>query len=362
MQFQQQHILIPGTPFGDIQVRYYGIIIVTAMLVAAWVAARLAKRRGLDPDHIWGGLTWAIFPGIVFARLWFVLFPPISLVEQGIDTAWFFENFFNTTNGAIAVWSGGLSIFGAVIGGLLGVWLYFGPLHNPVARIFHYIFLPITLIFSLIEWGLAAVVRVATRKEVEGYQFPRFESEFPAEGVALFPWLDIAAVVLPLAQAIGRWANFVNQELYGFPTNLPWGITIEGDFRVGEFQSLVEYPPETRFHPLFLYESLWNFAAFLVLYNLYTRYRDRFSTGDFFLLYLAQYSFIRFLLEFLRIEVALLPGTGINSSQLLTAAVFVISLAVFFVRRMGQGAAEREDLVEDDDAEPQAAAEPAVEA
>jgi phosphatidylglycerol:prolipoprotein diacylglycerol transferase len=74
MDFQQQHILI-----GNLQIRYYGIIVVFAMLVGAWLAARLAERRKLNPDHIWGGLTWAIFPGIIGARLWFVLFPPISL-------------------------------------------------------------------------------------------------------------------------------------------------------------------------------------------------------------------------------------------------------------------------------------------
>ncbi|MEO1288552.1 MAG: prolipoprotein diacylglyceryl transferase family protein, partial [Chloroflexota bacterium] len=132
--------------FGNVvQIRYYGIIIVTAMLIAAWIASRLAERTGRDPDHIWGALTWAIFPGIIFARLWYITFPPLSQTAncgEAIasvtavckDAAYFFSNFFNTTDGAIAVWSGGLHIYGAVIGGLLGLWLYFGPLHNRVAR------------------------------------------------------------------------------------------------------------------------------------------------------------------------------------------------------------------------------------
>ena len=80
MEFQAENILI-SLGQTDIQIRYYGIIIVTAMLIAAAVAARLARRDKRDPDHIWGALTWAIFPGIVAARLWYVLFPPEASVE-----------------------------------------------------------------------------------------------------------------------------------------------------------------------------------------------------------------------------------------------------------------------------------------
>lgn len=335
MEFQQEFLLIPNTPFGDLQIRYYGIIIVVAMLVAAYVASRVAKHRGFDSDHIWGGLTWAIFPGIIFARLWFVLFPPISLTEQGIDTAWFLQNFFNPENGAIAIWSGGLSIFGAVLGGLIGAWLYVGPLHNTVARFFHYIFLPVALLFNGIVWIFDSLIRRLTGREAKPFEVPQFESAFPDEGMPLVPWLDIAAIALPVAQAIGRWANYVNQELYGTPTDLPWGITIDASSRVGEFRSLVEYPVETRFHPIFLYESLWNIAAFFVLYRLYTRSRDKFNPGDFMLLYLMQYSVIRFLLEFLRVEIAYIPGTTLNSSQVFVAAVFSISLIAFLLRRRG---------------------------
>src|SRR5688500_4626992 len=75
MEFAADHIQLWNT----IEVRYYGIIIVTAMLIAAWIASRLAERTKRDSDHIWGALTWAIFPGIVLARLWFILLPPASL-------------------------------------------------------------------------------------------------------------------------------------------------------------------------------------------------------------------------------------------------------------------------------------------
>lgn len=323
----------------EIQIRYYGIIIVTAMLIAAWVASRLAERTGRDSDHIWGALTWAIFPGIIFARLWYITFPPISQTAncgEAIasvtavckDASYFYSNFFNLTDGAIAVWSGGLHIYGAVIGGLIGLWLYFGPMHNSVARFFHYIFLPIAIVFDGIAWIFTATLQRIGGREVTPFEIPKFETDFPSEGMSLRPWLDIAGVVLPLAQAIGRWANFINQELYGTPTDLPWGIPIDPANRIGEY-TVAQY--SGNFHPLFLYESIWNFIAFLVLFNLYTRNRDNFKAGDFFLLYIAQYSFIRFFLEFIRIDQAI--AFGVNTSQALALVAFVIALGAFFVRR-----------------------------
>lgn len=275
MEFEREFVVL----FDRVQIRYYGIIIVLAMLVAATVAARLAKRDGRDPDHIWGALTWAIIPAIVGARLWFVLFPPASGVAQGMDTGWYLQNFFNLENGAIAIWSGGLSIFGAVLGGMLGAYIYMRRNNLPFA-----------------------------------------------------PWLDIAAVGLPLGQAIGRWANFINQELYGVPTELPWGLTIDAAHRVAPYRSLVEYPLETRFHPLFLYESLWSLLFFIILLNLFLRYRNRLPQGDIFLIYLLQYAFIRFLLEGIRVEVTYVPGTQINLSQVFMGIVFLIALAVLAYR------------------------------
>jgi phosphatidylglycerol---prolipoprotein diacylglyceryl transferase len=275
MQFQADHILL----FDKLQIRYYGIIIVVAMLVAATVAARLAKRDKQDPDHIWGALTWAIIPGIILARLWFILFPPSASVDAGKDTLWYIQHFFNFQDGGIAIWSGGLSIFGAVLGGGLGVYIY-----------------------------------LRRNKLPYGY------------------WLDIAGVALPLGQAIGRLANYINQELYGKPTSLPWGITIDRAHRVAPYTSTIDYPADQLFHPLFLYEALWSVVAFIVLLQIYQRYRRRLVSGDIFLFWIIEYSFIRFLLEFLRVEVAYLPGTEINSSQVATAITFVAAVGFFFYR------------------------------
>lgn len=276
MRFEAEGIRL----FDTLQIRYYGLIIVFAMLVAATVAARLARRDGKDPEHVWGALTWAIIPGIIISRLWFIIFPPAESLAAGRDTAWYIQNFFNLQNGGIAIWSGGLSIFGAVLGGLLGAYLYLRRNKLPVG-----------------------------------------------------PWLDIAAVALPLAQAIGRWANFVNQELYGTITTLPWGITVDSAHRVAPYKSVIDYPVATTlFHPLFLYESLWSILAFIILLNLFLRYRSRFLPGDLFLIYIMQYAFIRFLLEFLRVDVAFIPGTSINSSQATSVIAFIAALLYFIYR------------------------------
>lgn len=274
MEFESQFIQI-----GRVQIQYYGIIIVVGMLIATFVAARLAERSGRDPEHVYGALTWAIIPGIIFARLWFVLFPPETLVAVGQDTQFYLENFFDLENGAIAIWSGGLSIFGAVLGGLLGALVYLRRNKLPVA-----------------------------------------------------PWLDIAAVVLPLGQAIGRWANYVNQELYGTPITQEWlqwiGLNIPLEERLEAYRSIQYF--DAVFHPLFLYESVWSFGAFLVLFYLFNNLRSRFKPGDFFLIYVAQYSFIRFLLEFIRVEQTIVAD--VNWSQVVTLVLFILAVGALVYR------------------------------
>lgn len=274
MEFHPQYVEIGNT----LQIRYYGIIIVVAMLVAAFVASRLAKRDQQDPDHIWGALTWAILPAIVGARLWAVLFPSASAVAAGQTTQWYLENFFDPQNGAIAIWSGGLSVFGAVIGGALGGYIYI--------------------------W----------RHKLNVWQY-----------------LDFAGIVLPLGQAIGRLANFINQELYGVPTSLPWGLRIDTLHRVDPYKSLVDYPLDTtRFHPLFLYEALFNIGLFAVLLWLFRRKRNVLRYGDFFLFYVMAYSFVRFFLEFIRADVPTVGG--FNTSQVFTLGTFIVAGLTFLYR------------------------------
>jgi len=337
MEFEQTYIVV-----GNLQIRYYGIIIVAALLLGATVASMLAKRGGRDPDHIWGGLTWAIIPGIIGARLWFILFPPISLTAGcGIEgevcqnTAWFLDNFFDSANGAIAIWSGGLSIFGAVIGGVFGAYLYLSRWHNRFINLFITVLTPVLWLSQALTWLAESLMARLTDKDVSSFRYQRPTSNFPDEGMRLSPWMDVAGVAIPVGQAIGRFANYVNQELYGAPTTLPWGIQIPRDARVAPYESLIDYPSDTLFHPLWAYEAIWSLIAFYVLWRIYHQYRGRLLSGDILLLYIAQYSFGRFLLEFLRVEIATIGASGINSSQTITLIAFLASVALLLYRHRG---------------------------
>ncbi|MGF7058800.1 prolipoprotein diacylglyceryl transferase [Brassicibacter mesophilus] len=124
---------------------------------------------------------------------------------------------------------------------------------------------------------------------------------------------DITGPSIILGQAIGRWGNYVNQEAHGGPTNLPWGIMINGQ----------------KVHPTFLYESLWDFAVFLFL--LWYRKNKTKVRGEVFLLYIALYSVGRFFIEGLRTD-SLMFGP-IRVAQLISAVSIIIAMLLFFIRR-----------------------------
>ena len=120
------------------------------------------------------------------------------------------------------------------------------------------------------------------------------------KGVSFWRWADIIAPSLFLMQAIARWGNFFNQELYGPPTTLPWGIPIECVHRIAAY-SCAEFPFETtRFQPLFLYESLSGLFGMLFLLWVGHRFRARLRPGDIILLFFIWYGAVRFALETLR--------------------------------------------------------------
>ncbi len=260
-------------------IHVYGIILVSGAIVGAYLASVEARRKGFDPNYVWDGLIWALIGGIVAARIWHIFTPPPSMVAQGLTTEFYLNlsNFVPVTflglkfslPAALAIMNGGLGIPGGVIGGLLGLWLY-------------------------------------TRRNKLDF----------------ITWVDIAAPALPLAQAIGRWGNFVNQELYGRPTDLPWGIYIEPQYRLPAYASV------ERFHPIFLYESALNLLICVALLYVARKYVDRLRPGDLLLFYLALYPTVRFLLEFIRLDSSGFGNLNINQTiSAATALVAVIALA-----------------------------------
>jgi phosphatidylglycerol:prolipoprotein diacylglycerol transferase len=252
---------------GPLEIYFYGVIIMVGAVLAAFLADREARRRGKDSELVWDALVWVLIFGIIGARLWHIFTPQPSQVATGRDTI------FYLTHPLDAIWirDGGLGIPGGIIGG-----------------------------------GLAL------------YWFCR------RKRMSFLEWADIAAPALALGQAIGRWGNYVNQELYGGPTNLPWAIFIEPQYRLPEYQNVTHY------HPLFLYESLWNFFNMGLLLWLGRRFADRLKTGDLFIIYLIVYPVGRFALEFLRLDASRVAG--INANQTVMGIVAVAAAALLYWR------------------------------
>jgi phosphatidylglycerol---prolipoprotein diacylglyceryl transferase len=156
----------------------------------------------------------------------------------------------------------------------------------------------------------------------------------------LLPWLDICVPTLLVGQAIGRWGNFFNQEAYGRPTTLPWGLDIASEHRIPPYDDLRQYPPSTRFHPTFLYESLWNASALLLILWIERRFRTFLKPGDSALLYGVFYSVGRFFTEGLRTD-SLCVGAhtidgscsgGLRIAQLVSLGAVVICGAILVWR------------------------------
>lgn len=255
---------------GPFAIHWYGVLIVTGIMLGAVVATYLAREAGENPEYIWDGLVVAVILAVIGARLYHVFSQP-----AGGLIGW--DYYRHNPVEIFYVWKGGLGIFGAIIGGALGVILY------------------------------------AIWRRLRPLQ-----------------WLDFGAPGLALGQAIGRWGNYMNRELYGPPTTLPWGLRIPAVYRIPPYTDLTKYPPDTLFHPTFLYESLGALIVFLVLFGLAVRYRDRLKEGDLLVGYLMGYSIVRFGVEFLRPD-AWKIGT-IAAAQLFSLGFIVLGLIFLVVR------------------------------
>ncbi|HNT73731.1 MAG TPA: prolipoprotein diacylglyceryl transferase [Anaerolineae bacterium] len=256
---------------GDkLSIHWYGLLIVIGIILGANVGAYLAKRAGKDPEIIWDMLLLVVFLAIIGSRIYHIFSQP-----AGGAMGW---NYYKEHPiEMLYIWQGGLGIYGAIIGGAIGV-----------------------IIFC-------------------AYRHLR-----PLE------WLDYAAPGMAIGQAIGRWGNYVNRELYGPPTTLPWGLQIPFPYRIVPYNDMMQYPESTLFHPTFLYESLGALIVCLILIGVADKYRGRLREGDLLIGYLIGYSVVRFLTEFLRPDAWMM---GPIAAAQVFALGFIVAGAIFLVAR-----------------------------
>ena len=155
-------------------------------------------------------------------------------------------------------------------------------------------------------------------------------------------WMVLVGLLI--GQAIGRIGNFINQELYGPPTTLPWGLRIDPAHRVPPYNNLTLYPESVRFQPLFLYELIWDALGFAVLYFISRRFKTRLRNGDLFLMYLIWFPTGRFFIEFMRSDSWFFPGTHIDLVHILSALTVITSASILILRHRRQPAGEAGQL------------------
>ncbi|WP_057809204.1 prolipoprotein diacylglyceryl transferase [Furfurilactobacillus siliginis] len=234
---------------GPLEVHWYGVIITTAVFIALWLSLREARRRGLDPDDLYDFLLWALPVALISARLYYVAFQ--------------WDYYQQHLNQIIAIWDGGIAIYGSLIGAIIVVILFTRQRHIPT-----------------------------------------------------FLFLDVLAPTVIMAQGIGRWGNFMNQEAFGkittltrleslhLPAFIITQMNIDGAYRT----------------PTFLYESIWDLLGFVLLMT--TRHiSGLYRQGEVFFMYVAWYAFGRFFVEGMRTDSLMLGPARV--SQWLSVILFI---------------------------------------
>jgi prolipoprotein diacylglyceryl transferase len=253
-------------PWGSLRIHAYALCILAGIVVGLWLTSVRWNKRGTPEGSLWDIAIWAIPFGIVGGRLYHVFSSPDAYFGPGFDGT-------GDLSLIPQIQRGGLGIWGAVLLGAVGAW-------------------------------------IGCRRA----------------GVKLTAFLDAAAPGLLLAQALGRWGNYFNQELFGGPTTLPWGLQIDADnpnFPAG-------MPADTLFHPTFLYESLWNIAGVVILLALDRKFH--FRRGRLFWLYAMYYTLGRVWIEAMRIDDAeqiSLFGITTRLNVWTSIVVFLVALAAF---------------------------------
>jgi prolipoprotein diacylglyceryl transferase len=243
---------------GPVPIRGYALCIIAGIIAAVWIGEKRWVARGGRPGDVQDLAVWAVPFGIVGARLYHVI----------TDSGLYFGEGDNPVT-ALYVWRGGLGIWGGVALGAVGV--------------------------------------------IIGAKL---------KGIRLLPILDAMAPGVLVAQAIGRWGNWFNQELYGKPTGLPWGLEIDPENRPADYQD------SPTFHPTFLYECIWNLGAFGLV--IWADRRFRLGHGRVVALYVMAYTAGRAWIEYLRVDpVQLDDVAGLRLNVWVSIALFVLAAAYF---------------------------------
>ncbi|MEU2202091.1 prolipoprotein diacylglyceryl transferase [Isoptericola sp. NPDC019482] len=261
---------------GPFSLHVYALCLLAGIVLATWITHRRLVARGAEPEATLDIVMWAVPLGIVVARIYHVL-THLGDYSDGTGTWGYWE--------WVRIWDGGIAIYGALIGGALGVW-------------------------------------IGCRRA----------------GLRFWSFADALAPGMLAAQAVGRLGNYMNQELYGAPTTLPWGLEIDG--------AVAGYPDATLFHPLFLYEMLWNLLGVAVLLLVERAVRQRAEVradavgepgyglrwGRLFALYLVWYGLGRSWLEALRIDPTSNEWLGIPANIWTSFVAVALGVALFVVR------------------------------
>ncbi len=224
-------IYLPASvQIGPLNLHFYSIAILSGIFAAAYLFNKYKKQhRELNALDVEEALFWVVIPGIIFARVWYVIIFAGVYLPQPLH--------------ALYIWEGGLSIYGAYVGGILGAYFY--------------------------------------TKRVK---------------VPLLKTLELAFIFIPIAQILGRFGNFLNQELYGPATNLPWGMYVR--------------ETKTYNHPAFLYEQVGNAIVFLILFHYYKKHGLK-NDGKIIAMYLVCYGIVRFIVDIFRNDARVISGLTI---------------------------------------------------
>lgn len=231
----------------------YGLILGVAIWAAILLVEKKAQQYHFSVSVFWLLVVWEFVTGIIGARLYHV----------GTDFALYKNHLWQI----FFIWQGGLSILGAVLGGAIGLWLYV-KLHNK----------------QRLDWRA---------------------------------FIDLSVFGIPFGQAIGRLGNYFNQELYGAPTTLPWGIYIDPAHRIPGYINF------SHFHPLFFYELILMFGFGVWVWWADHQKKLTIGSGQLFFTYLIYYMFIRFWLDFLRIDKVYFASTIFSLNQVILFISFV---------------------------------------